>query len=390
MEKYIIPSHADQPTAGVKPARPAVRRRVQPAQPVPVAAPPERAGGPGPDCAPSCSDLRHRRHLRHALADGRRQHVRLRPLRRRHHQAGLHQHLPARPAGVGVGDRAAAVLRDVRRTAAPTASWTCSIRRRAAPAKQWKYTNAPDADARADPGRLLGADLGRGAGQRADVAATVAKAAKMGDYLRYAMFDKYFKRIGNCVGAPGLPGGTGQPGKDCAAALPDVLVLRLGRRDRRQRRLGLADRLQPQPLRLPEPDRGLGADQRWASFKPRSPTARRRLDKSFERQLEFYTWLQSAEGGIAGGATNSWDGATPRRRPARHVLRHVLRRRRSTTTRRRNRGSACRPGRCSGSPSCTTRPATRRPRRCSTSGCRGRSPTPPSAPAAQLRRSRRQ
>jgi hypothetical protein len=30
---------------------------------------------------------------------------------------------------------------------------------------------------------------------------------------------------------------------------------------------------------------------------------------SMRRQLEFYTWLQSAEGAIAGGATNSWDGA---------------------------------------------------------------------------------
>ena len=29
---------------------------------------------------------------------------------------------------------------------------------------------------------------------------------------------------------------------------------------------------------------------------------------SLDRQLEFYRWLQSAEGGIAGGATNSWSG----------------------------------------------------------------------------------
>src|SRR6202011_1364188 len=31
------------------------------------------------------------------------------------------------------------------------------------------------------------------------------------------------------------------------------------------------------------------------------------------RELQFYRWLQSSEGGIAGGATNSWAGryATP-------------------------------------------------------------------------------
>jgi hypothetical protein len=38
-------------------------------------------------------------------------------------------------------------------------------------------------------------------------------------------------------------------------------------------------------------------------------TARTDWTNSMNRQLEFYQWLQSAEGGIAGGATNSWDGA---------------------------------------------------------------------------------
>ena len=28
----------------------------------------------------------------------------------------------------------------------------------------------------------------------------------MGDYLRYSLFDKYFKKIGNCVGRVDLPG----------------------------------------------------------------------------------------------------------------------------------------------------------------------------------------
>ena len=127
-----------------------------------------------------------------------------------------------------------------------------------APAKQWKYTNAPDADARAVQAAYWALTWAKEQGKQADVAATVAKAAKMGDYLRYAMFDKYFKKIGNCVGAVHLPGGHRQG----LRALPDVLVLRLGRRDRPGGRLVVADRLQPQPLRLPEPDGGLGADQR--------------------------------------------------------------------------------------------------------------------------------
>ncbi|MBJ8192347.1 cellulose 1,4-beta-cellobiosidase, partial [Bacillus cereus] len=42
---------------------------------------------------------------------------------------------------------------------------------------------------------------------------------------------------------------------------------------------------------------------------PNSPTAGQDWATSLKRQLEFYTWLQSDEGAIAGGATNSWDGA---------------------------------------------------------------------------------
>ena len=42
---------------------------------------------------------------------------------------------------------------------------------------------------------------------------------------------------------------------------------------------------------------------------PKSATGVDDWTKSLNRQLEFYRWLQSAEGAIAGGATNSWDGA---------------------------------------------------------------------------------
>ena len=47
---------------------------------------------------------------------------------------------------------------------------------------------------------------------------------------------------------------------------------------------------------------------------------------SLARQLEFYRWLQSAEGGIAGGATNSWGGRYAEPPAGQHFLRHVLRR----------------------------------------------------------------
>src|SRR5439155_8764329 len=50
-----------------------------------------------------------------------------------------------------------------------------------------------------------------------------------------------------------------------------------------------------------------------AALKPQSPTAVADWAGSLTKQLEFYRWLQSADVGIAGGATNSWAGryATP-------------------------------------------------------------------------------
>ncbi len=84
------------------------------------------------------------------------------------------------------------------------------IKESQAPAKQWKYTNAPDADARAVQAAYWALTWAKEQSKQADVAATVTKAAKMGDYLRYALFDKYFKRVGNCVGASACPAGNGR------------------------------------------------------------------------------------------------------------------------------------------------------------------------------------
>lgn len=63
-------------------------------------------------------------------------------------------------------------------------------------AKQWKYTNAPDADARAVQVAYWALQWATKQGKQSQISASVAKAVKMGDYLRYAMFDKYFKKIG--------------------------------------------------------------------------------------------------------------------------------------------------------------------------------------------------
>jgi hypothetical protein len=175
-------------------------------------------------------------------------------------------------------------------------------------ARQWKFTNAPDADARAVQAAYWADTWAKQQGKGGDVAATVGKAAKLGDYLRYAMYDKYFKRIGNCVGPSACPAGTG---KNSSHYLLSWYYAWGGATDTSA---GWAWRIGSSHAhggyQNPLAAHVLSS---YAPLRPRSATASADWATSLDRQLEFYRWLQSAEGAIAGGATNSWQGryATP-------------------------------------------------------------------------------
>ncbi|MBB4794718.1 hypothetical protein BJY54_005330 [Streptomyces nodosus] len=174
-------------------------------------------------------------------------------------------------------------------------------------AKQWKFTDAPDADARAVQAAYWADVWAKSQGKGSDVSATVAKAAKMGDYLRYSMYDKYFKKIGNCTSVS-CPAGTG---KDASHYLLSWYYAWGGATDSAA---GWAWRIgsshthggYQNPL-------AAYALSSYADLKPKSATGSADWSTSLKRQLEFYQWLQSSEGAIAGGATNSWQGryATP-------------------------------------------------------------------------------
>ncbi|MFJ8508293.1 glycoside hydrolase family 48 protein [Streptomyces avermitilis] len=175
-------------------------------------------------------------------------------------------------------------------------------------AKQWKYTDAPDADARAVQAAYWADVWAKAQGKGSEVSGTVGKAAKMGDYLRYAMYDKYFKKIGNCVGPSTCAAGTG---KDASHYLMSWYYAWGGAVDASA---GWAWRIgsshthggYQNPL-------AAYALSSYADLKPKSATGQADWAKSLDRQLEFYRWLQSSEGAVAGGATNSWAGryATP-------------------------------------------------------------------------------
>ncbi len=113
-------------------------------------------------------------------------------------------------------------------------------------ARQWKYTAAPDADARAVQAMYWAKAWADAQGGNEKVDGVAKKAAKLGDYARYSFYDKYFKTMG-CT-SPGCPAGTGN---ESAHYLISWFYAWGGAAPGE---LGLAYRFQPQPLGLPEPD----------------------------------------------------------------------------------------------------------------------------------------
>jgi Glycosyl hydrolase family 48/Cellulose binding domain/Bacterial Ig domain len=171
-------------------------------------------------------------------------------------------------------------------------------------AQQWKYTDAPDADARAVQVVYWARTWAAQQGKSADVASVVGKAAKLGDYLRYAMFDKYFKQVGNCVSPTACPGAQGRGSDDELLGWYYAWGGSLSTSGAWSWRIG--DGTAHQGYQNPLAAYALSTTA--TGLVPQSPTAASDWGTSLGRQLEFYQWLQSAEGGIAGGATNSWDG----------------------------------------------------------------------------------
>jgi hypothetical protein len=168
------------------------------------------------------------------------------------------------------------------------------------PAKQWKFTNAPDADARAVQAAYWALTWAKEQGKTSSISANVTKAAKMGDYLRYAMYDKYFKKAG-CT-SPSCAAGTG---KDSAAYLLNWYYAWGGSINGDWSwRIGSSYNHHGYQNPL-----AAWAMSNVSELTPKGSTAKTDWATSVKRQIEFATWLQSDEGAIAGGATNSWDGA---------------------------------------------------------------------------------
>lgn len=167
--------------------------------------------------------------------------------------------------------------------------------------RQWKYTNAPDADARAVQAAYWAFTWATAQGRASAVSANVANAAKMGDFLRYSFYDKYFKNPG-CASTACAAG----TGKSSSSNLMSWYYAWGGATDTSA---GWAWRIGSSTSHFGyQNPMAAWTLSNVAALAPKSATGKADWQASLNRQLEFYQWLQSSEGAIAGGATNSWNG----------------------------------------------------------------------------------
>jgi hypothetical protein len=172
-------------------------------------------------------------------------------------------------------------------------------------AQQYKYTDAPDADARLVQAAYLADTYAKAQGKQSAIAGPLADAAKLGDYLRYSMFDKYFKQISAACsqdGSVGCPAGTSKANEDTyllswyyawGGATTGAWSWRI------------SGTTIHEGYQNPVAAYALSTD---SSLIPLSPTAKADWATSLTTQLNLFQWLQSAQGAIAGGITNNWGG----------------------------------------------------------------------------------
>ncbi|HJP76433.1 MAG TPA: glycoside hydrolase family 48 protein [Pseudonocardiaceae bacterium] len=172
-------------------------------------------------------------------------------------------------------------------------------------AAQYKYTDAPDADARLVQAAYWAEQYATAQGNQAQLASTMTDAAKLGDYLRYSMFDKYFKQISaNCsqVGSVACPAGTSKSNEDTyllswyyawGGSTTGGWSWRISGTETHE---GYQNPLAAYALST------------MSNLIPASPSAKSDWTTSLTTQMNMMQWLQSAEGAIAGGITNSWGG----------------------------------------------------------------------------------
>ena len=168
-------------------------------------------------------------------------------------------------------------------------------------AKQWAYTNAPDAEDRAIQAVYFANRYNAGD------SSVSALAGKMGDQLRNDMFDKYYKAIGCQDPQKDSSGGSGLKGQHYLMAWYTSWGGMLGKEDWGAWAWQIGCSHSHEFYQNPLAAYGLLYDSA-INKGMKSSGATDDYKESFKRQMELYLWLQSADGPIAGGCTNSYRG----------------------------------------------------------------------------------
>ncbi|XP_060536285.1 exoglucanase B-like [Cylas formicarius] len=164
----------------------------------------------------------------------------------------------------------------------------------------WIYGAGPDADARAVQASFWASQYAKSLGKIDEISGSLQKASRLGDYLRYVLFDKSFKTVGNCIDPLECAPGTD---RESAHYLLSWTISWGGSVDPNGWAWRVGSSTNYYAYQNPIAAYALSSDP---NLIPRSPTAANDWKNSVERQVEFFEYTQSVEGSFAGAVTNSW------------------------------------------------------------------------------------
>lgn len=169
--------------------------------------------------------------------------------------------------------------------------------------RKWSYTNAPDAEVRAIQSAYLARKFAAEQSAEATIQVNTDRARKMGDYTRYNLFDKYFRQIGANTVA-GVNYNSCHYLINWYASWGGEIPATQGGVGTWSYRIGCSESHQGYQSVMAAYAMATGG----GGMTPQSPSAGDIWLGSLYRQIEMIRWLQSPQGPIAGGVTNSYNG----------------------------------------------------------------------------------
>jgi hypothetical protein len=172
--------------------------------------------------------------------------------------------------------------------------------------KQFRYTSAPDAEVRTIQWSVWADKWAMTKGTQIEIGAQLIKTRKMGDYLRYTLFDKYFRQIGNNR----AQGATAQTTYSACHYLISWSASWGGEipidpaSSAWSFRTGSSEAHQGYQA----PNIAYHMATGGGGYTPLSELAGDYWLGALYRQIDLIRWLQTPQGPIAGGVTNSWQG----------------------------------------------------------------------------------